>query len=69
MNQQVDSLTIFIPAQTTLDLTIKKGANISVSGIVETYRGKKEIMVSSAEDIHFYNRKESQISYGRIFVD
>ena len=57
MNLQIDSLTIFIPAQANRDLTIKKGANISVYGIVETYRGKKEIMVSSAEDIRFYNRK------------
>ena len=53
MNLQIDSLTIFIPAQAARDLTIKKGANISVYGIVETYRGKKEIMVSSAEDIRF----------------
>ena len=57
MNLQIDSLTIFIPAQATRNLTIKKGANISVYGIVETYRGKKEIMVSSAEDTRFYNRK------------
>ena len=53
MNLQINGLAIFIPAQAAPDLTIKKGANISVYGIVETYRGKKEIMVSSAEDIRF----------------
>ncbi len=51
MTLQIKSLTIFIPAQAASDLTLKKGANISVYGIVETYRGKKEIMVSSSEDI------------------
>jgi len=53
MTLQIKNLTIFIPAQAARDLTVKKGANISVYGIVETYRGKKEIMVSSAEDIRF----------------
>jgi DNA/RNA endonuclease YhcR with UshA esterase domain len=51
MTLQINNLTIFVPAQAARDLTVKKGANISVYGIVETYRGKKEIMVSSAEDI------------------
>jgi DNA/RNA endonuclease YhcR with UshA esterase domain len=50
---QIDNLTIFIPAQAARDLTVKKGQNISVYGVVETYRGKKEILVSSAEDIRF----------------
>ena len=53
MNLQINGLTIFIPAQAARDLTVKKGANISVYGIVETYRGKKEIMVRMPEDIHF----------------
>ncbi len=50
---QIHNLTIFIPGQAARDLAVKKGTNISVYGIVETYRGKKEIMVSSAEDIRF----------------
>ena len=53
MTLQINNLTIFIPAQAARDLTMMKGANISVYGIVETYRGKKEIMVSSAENIRF----------------
>ena len=51
MTLQVNDLTIFIPAQATRNLAVSKGNNISVYGIVETYRGKKEIMVNSAEDI------------------
>jgi DNA/RNA endonuclease YhcR with UshA esterase domain len=53
MTLQIDNITIFVPAQAGRDLTVKKGENISVYGIVETYRGKKEIMVNSAEDIRF----------------
>jgi DNA/RNA endonuclease YhcR with UshA esterase domain len=51
MTLQIRSITIFIPAQAARDLTLKKGSNISVYGIVETYRGKKEIMVRTGEDI------------------
>jgi DNA/RNA endonuclease YhcR with UshA esterase domain len=53
MTLEINNLTVFVPAQAARDLTVTKGANISVYGIVETYRGKKEIMVNSAEDIHF----------------
>lgn len=50
---QINNLTIFVPAQEARDLSVKKGQNISVYGIVETYRGKKEIMVNSVNDIRF----------------
>ena len=53
MTVQINDITIFIPAPAARDLTVKKGDNILVYGIVETYRGKKEIMVNSAEDIRF----------------
>jgi len=53
MTLQINNLTIFIPAQVARDLVVTKGANISVYGIVETYRGKKEILVNSAGDIRF----------------
>ena len=53
MTLQINNLTVFIPAQAARDLTMNKGANVSVYGIVETYHGKKEIIVSSAEDIRF----------------
>lgn len=51
MNVYTDSVTIFIPAQVFQELTLRKGDVISVYGIVQTYRGKKEIVVSDARDI------------------
>ncbi len=51
LNVYTDSITIFIPAQVVQELTLKKGDVISVYGIVQTYRGKKEIVVSDAQDI------------------
>ncbi len=51
LNVYTDSVTIFIPAQVVRELTLKKGDVISVYGIVQTYRGKKEIVVSDAQDI------------------
>jgi len=51
MNVFIESVTIFIPAQVVQELTLQKGDVISVYGIVQTYRGKKEIVVNSAQDI------------------
>jgi DNA/RNA endonuclease YhcR with UshA esterase domain len=42
-----------VPAQIAQELTLKKGDSISVYGVVQTYRGKKEIVVSSGKDISF----------------
>ena len=51
MNVYTDTVTIFVPAQVAQELTLQKGDVISVYGIVQTYRGKKEIVVSSVKDI------------------
>ena len=51
MNVYTDSITIFIPAHVVQELTLRKGDVISVYGVVQTYRGKKEILVSSAQDV------------------
>jgi hypothetical protein len=51
MNVYLDNVTIFVPAQIARELTIRKGDSISVYGVVQTYRGKKEIVVSSEKDI------------------
>jgi hypothetical protein len=53
MNVYTDSITIFVPAQVAQGLTLQKGDTITVYGVVQTYRGKKEIVVNSAEDISF----------------
>jgi DNA/RNA endonuclease YhcR with UshA esterase domain len=51
MNLYTDSVTIFVPAEVARELTLQRGDMISVYGIVQTYRGKKEIVVSSVSDI------------------
>jgi DNA/RNA endonuclease YhcR with UshA esterase domain len=48
---EIDSSMVFIPAQVAGDLSFTKGANISLYGTVETFRGKKEIVVNSADDM------------------
>jgi len=47
----VKNVTVFIPATVAGDRTFVKGTTVSVYGTVQTYEGKKEILVGSAEDI------------------
>jgi DNA/RNA endonuclease YhcR with UshA esterase domain len=51
MNVYLADITIFVPAQIAQELTLRKGDAISVYGVVQTYHGKKEIIVSSGKDI------------------
>ncbi len=48
---RVNNLSIFLPAQVIQEVSLQKGDRISVYGIVQTYRGKKEIVVNAAEDV------------------
>ena len=51
MNVNLANITIFVPAEISQDLTLQKGDSISLYGVVQTYRGKKEIVISSGKDI------------------
>jgi DNA/RNA endonuclease YhcR with UshA esterase domain len=51
MTVSVNNLSIFLPAQVVQGVSLQKGDRILVYGIVQTYRGKKEIVVSAAEDV------------------
>jgi DNA/RNA endonuclease YhcR with UshA esterase domain len=51
MTASVNNLSIFLPSQVVQGVSLQKGDRISVYGIVQTYRGKKEIVVSAAEDV------------------
>jgi len=51
MTVKVNNLSIFLPAHVVQALSFQKGDTISVYGIVQTYNGKKEIVVNSAEDV------------------
>jgi hypothetical protein len=59
MTVSVNNLSIFLPAQVVRDVPLQKGDSISVYGIVQTYRGKKEIVVSGAEDVRILPLKSS----------
>jgi len=50
---QVKNTSVFIPAQIASGITVRNGENISVMGIVQTYQGKKEVVVQSGSDIIF----------------
>jgi DNA/RNA endonuclease YhcR with UshA esterase domain len=51
MNIYLNTTTIFIPSHIAQDLILNNGDSISVYGVVQTYRGKKEIVISSKKDI------------------
>ena len=51
VNLYVNNVTIFVPAQVAQELTLRKGDSISIYGVVQTYRGEKEIVISSKKDI------------------
>jgi len=48
---KIDNITVFIPAQAAGPVSYTKGKNITLYGTVQTYRGEREILVGSAEDI------------------
>jgi hypothetical protein len=62
MNVYLANITIFIPAQIAQELTLRKGDSISVYGVVQTYRGKKEIVISSGKDISVNPERQGNIS-------
>lgn len=51
MTVSMNNITIFLPAPVVQTVSLQKGDRIAVYGIVQTYRGKKEIVVSAAEDV------------------
>ena len=62
MNVYLANITIFVPAQFAQELTLQKGDAISVYGVVQTYRGKKEIIISSGKDITIIHGYTGNIS-------
>ncbi len=51
MNVYLANVTLFVPAQIAQELILRKGDAISAYGVVQTYRGKKEIIIGSGKDI------------------
>ncbi len=48
---QVNNISVFIPNTVAQTLTLHNWENISITGIVQTYLGKKEVVVQSASDL------------------
>ena len=47
----LENLSIFVPAQIAEGLQVQQGDLIRVYGVVQTYHGKKEIILGSKDDI------------------
>ena len=47
----VNNTTVFVPATVAGDRAFVKGTPVSLYGTVQTYRGKKEIVIAAADDI------------------
>jgi len=51
LSLSMKNTTVFIPSSAAQGLVIHKNDTIVAYGIVQTYRGKKEVVVNSGEDI------------------
>ncbi len=63
MTVSVNNLSIFMPAQVVREISLQKGDRVSIYGVVQTYRGKKEIVVNAAEDIRVIITQPTPITY------
>jgi hypothetical protein len=48
---RVDGIPIFIPSDTAEKVSLRNGDRVRIIGVVQTYRGEKEIIVQSPADI------------------
>jgi hypothetical protein len=51
LNARVEGTSVFIPSAVAKKITLRKGDRILVYGIIQTYRGEKEIVVQNAGDV------------------
>jgi len=51
MTLVVENLSIFIPSEVAKGVSLHKGDRIIIYGVVQTYHGKKEIVVNSADNV------------------
>jgi hypothetical protein len=47
----VNNVTVFIPSPAAAGISFSRGSRVTLFGIVQTYKGKKEIVIRSAQDI------------------
>jgi hypothetical protein len=48
---EVSGVTVFVPGQVAGQVSVRKDDRVSITGIVQTYQGKKEILVNDPGDI------------------
>jgi len=48
---EVNGTSVFIPASSARGVSLKKGDAVQLFGVVQTYRGEKEILVQQPGDI------------------
>lgn len=53
----LDNISLFLPATVIQAVPLQKGDRISAYGTVQTYRGKKEIIVNAPEDVRIVSEK------------
>jgi hypothetical protein len=51
VNARVAGTQVFIPAAVAKKITLRKGDHVLVYGIIQTYRGEKEVVVQNAGDV------------------
>ncbi len=59
LTARVEDVRIFIPATVAGNVALKDGDRVRIIGTVQTYQGKKEIVVQSADDIMVHEREEN----------
>jgi hypothetical protein len=47
----VNGTPVFLPQNVAAGLELRKDENVTLYGVVQTYRGKREVVVSSAADL------------------
>lgn len=51
LNVRVAGTPVFIPAAVAKKITLRKGDHVLVYGIIQNYRGEKEVVVQNAGDV------------------
>jgi hypothetical protein len=55
LNVRVAGTPVFIPAGVAKKITLRKGDHVLVYGIIQNYRGEKEVVVQNAGDVQQFS--------------
>jgi len=54
---RINGTAVFIPADVAGEISLDEGDQVSLYGIVQTYRGEREIVLNSKDDISILNAR------------